>query len=161
MHRTGKMFIVLLVTAVGLWGCSQATSGQASAQADRIKALESKVGKLEDDFESTAAAQSARKRVAALEEEHAQMEEQQAQMQKDIEAGKLVAKERDELRQQMESRTGERDLLQTRCDKLKAGLQTLLGQDDAMAAPTHPATPATVGTPASPAATAPAVCESL
>ena len=63
-------------------------------------------------------------------------------MQKDVEAGKLVAKERDELRQQMDQRTGERDQLQTRCDKLKKGLQTLLGQDDAMT-PARPGNPVT------------------
>jgi chromosome segregation ATPase len=145
MNRAGKSLIVLLVAAVGLWGCSQATSGQAAAQAERIKALEAKCGKLEDDYKSAAAARDqARKRVSALEEEHTQMEEQQALMQKDIEAGKLVAKERDDLRQQMEVHIGERDMLQTRCDKLKKGLQSLLGQDDALAAPAHPATPAAV-----------------
>jgi chromosome segregation ATPase len=145
MNRAGKSLIVLLVAVVGLWGCSQATSGQAAAQAERIKALEAKCGKLEDDYKSAAAARDqARKRVSALEEEHTQMEEQQALMQKDIEAGKLVAKERDELRQQMEVHIGERDMLQTRCDKLKKGLQSLLGQDDALSAPAHPATPAAV-----------------
>ena len=145
MNRAGKSLIVLLVAAVGLWGCSQATSGQAAAQAERIKALEAKCGKLEDDYKSAAAARDqARKRVAALEEEHTQMEEQQALMQKDLEAGKLVAKERDELSQQMEVHLGERDMLQTRCDKLKKGLQTLLGQDDVLSAPAHSATPATL-----------------
>lgn len=146
MNRAGKSLMVMLVAAVGLWGCSQANSGQAAAQADRIKALETKCGKLEDDYKSAAAARDqARKRVSALEEEHTQMEEQQALMQKDIEAGKLVAKERDDLHQQMEARTGERDMLQTRCDKLKKGLQSLLGQDDALSSPTHPTTPAVIG----------------
>ena len=52
-------------------------------------------------------------------------------MQKEIEAGKLAAKER----------TNERDLMQARCEKMKKGLQALLGQDDALAAPAQPATP--------------------
>ena len=73
------------------------------------------------------------------------MDEQVAQLQKQVEAGKLVAKERDDLRQQIDSRTGERDQLQARCDKLKKGLQTLLGQDDALSAPVRPATPLAVG----------------
>ena len=68
------------------------------------------------------------------------MEEQLAALQKDVEAAKLVAKERDDLRTQLDARTGERDTLQTRCEKMKKGLQTLLGQDDALAAPNHPAT---------------------
>src|SRR5215475_13374480 len=103
MNRAGKPLIVLLVAVVGLWGCSQATSGQSAAQAEKIKSLEAKCGKLEDDYKSAAAARDqARKRVSALEEERAQMEEQATDMQKQIEAGKLVARERDELRQQVD-----------------------------------------------------------
>jgi chromosome segregation ATPase len=144
MNRVSKPLIVLLVAAVGVWGCSQTNPGQSAAQAEQIKALQAKCNKLEDDYKSAAAARDqARKRVATLEEERAQVDEQVAQLQKGIEAGKLVAKERDDLRQQMESRTGERDQLQARCDKLKKGLQTLLGQDDALSAPVRPAAPAT------------------
>ena len=143
MNRVSKPLVVLFVAAVGVWGCSQANPGQSAAQADQIKALQAKCLKLEDDYKSAAAARDqARKRVATLEEERAAVDEQVAQLQKDVEAGKLVAKERDELRQQMDQRTGERDQLQTRCDKLKKGLQTLLGQDDAMV-PARPATPVT------------------
>ena len=52
----------------------------------------------------------------------------------------MLAKEREELRQQVETRVGERDLLQVRCDRLKKGLQSLLGQDEVLL--TTPATPA-------------------
>ena len=41
-----------------------------------------------------------------------------------------LTQEQDQLRQ----RTAERDLLNTRCERIKKGLQTLLGQDDASAA---------------------------
>jgi TolA-binding protein len=136
MNRAGKSLIVLLVAAVGLWGCSQAASNQTAAQADKIKSLEAKVSKLEDDYKAAAAARDqARKRISDLEDQHSQMEEQLAQLQKEVEAGKLVVKERDELRQEVEARTGERDFLQMRCDKMKKGLQTLLGADDALSAP--------------------------
>jgi predicted RNase H-like nuclease (RuvC/YqgF family) len=141
MNRTGKSLIVLLVAAAGVWGCSQGP-GQSAAQAERIKALESKCAKLEDDYKAAAAARDlARKKVSTLEEERAQIDEQTIVMQKEIEAGKLVAKERDSLHQQMEARTGERDMLQTRCDKMKKGLQTLLGQDDAVSTPARPVAP--------------------
>jgi chromosome segregation ATPase len=144
MNRSGRLMIVLLLAAVGLWGCSQAGANQSAAQAEKIKSLEAKCGKLEDDFKSAAAARDqARKRVSALEDEHAQMEERQAELEKEVEAGKLAAKERDELKQQLEARTGERDVLLTRCDRMKKGLQALIGQDDALSAPAaHPATPA-------------------
>ena len=42
MNRNGKALIVLLVAAVGLWGCSQGP-GQSAIQAERIKALEIEV----------------------------------------------------------------------------------------------------------------------
>jgi hypothetical protein len=32
-------------------------------------------------------------------------------------------------------------MLQTRCDKMKKGLQTLLGQDDAVSTPARPVAP--------------------
>jgi chromosome segregation ATPase len=135
MNRAGKPLFLLFLAAVAVWGCSQAAS-QSASQADKIKTLEAKCSKLEDDYKAAAAARDqAKKRVAAVEEEHAQIEEQIAQLQKDLEAAKLVAKERDELKTQVRDRTGERDLLQARCDKMKKGLQDLLGQDDAMASP--------------------------
>ncbi len=51
-----------------------------------------------------------------------------------------VVTERDSLRQQIATRTNERDNLKVRCERMKKGLQELLGQDDALlpapAAPT-------------------------
>ncbi|HVS38787.1 MAG TPA: hypothetical protein VMS17_24740 [Gemmataceae bacterium] len=143
MNRAGKLMMILLVAVVGLWGCNQAASGQ-SAQADKIKTLEAKVSKLEDDLQSAIAARdNVRSQLAALQDEHTQLQDQAAALQKDVDAGKEVAKERDELKIQMQARTGERDLLQTRCAKLKAGLQSLLGQDDALTTPN--ATPTIAG----------------
>jgi predicted RNase H-like nuclease (RuvC/YqgF family) len=146
MNRTGKSLMVLLVAAIGLWGCSQGPS-QSAVQAERIKALESKCAKLEDDYKAAAAARDlARKKVSTLEEERAQIDDQTLVMQKEIEAGKIIATERDSLRRQMEVRTTERDMLQTRCEKMKKGLQTLLGQDDAVSTPAQPAAPAVSAT---------------
>ena len=143
MNRAGKLLMVLLVAAVCLWGCSQATTGP-NAQADKIKSLEEKNSKLVDDFKSAAAARDlARKQLSTLQDEHTQLQEQLAALQKEVEAGKAVARERDDLRQQVDARTGERNMLQTRCDKMKKGLQSLLGQDDALSGPTRP--PAAVG----------------
>jgi chromosome segregation ATPase len=131
MNRTGKSLIVLLVAAVGIWGCSQGP-GQSAAQAERIKALESKCAKLEDDYKAASAARDqARKKISTLEEERARIDEQTVVMQKEIDAGKLAAKER----------ASERDQLQARCEKMKKGLQTLLGEDDAASTPAQPAAP--------------------
>jgi chromosome segregation ATPase len=130
MTRGGKVLSVMLVTLLGLWGCAKGPAGQ-SAQ-DRLRGLEAKCSKLEDDYRSMAGARDqARKQVAALEAER-------TRLQKDLAEAQAVAKERDDLRQQVTTRTSERDTLQLRCDRLKKGLQNLLGQDEA-GAPAPPA----------------------
>ena len=69
MNRNGKALIVLLVAAIGLWGCSQGP-GQSAIQAERIKALEIKCAKLEDDYKAAASARDqARRKITTLEEE--------------------------------------------------------------------------------------------
>lgn len=125
MTRGGKILSVMLVVLLGLWGCARGPVNQ-SAQAERIHTLETKCSKLEDDYRSVAAARDqARKQTAALESER-------ERLLKELADKEVVLKERDNLRDQMTARTSERDTLQLRCDRMKKGLQTLLGQDDAL-----------------------------
>lgn len=120
MTRGGKALSVMLVALLGLWGCAK---GPAGHSVDRVRTLEAKCGKLEDDYRAVAHARDqARKQAAALEAER-------TRMQKDLAA---AVRERDALRQQITTRTSERDTLQLRCDRMKKGLQNLLGQDDAL-----------------------------
>jgi chromosome segregation ATPase len=129
--RGSNVMIVVVVAVLGLWGCARGPGSHSSGQAERVRALEGKCVKLEEDYKAVAGARDqARRRVANLEEEH-------ARLQKHLDALQVVVRERDQLRQQMESRTNERDTLQLRCDRLKKGLQNLLGQDDAMLPPAH------------------------
>lgn len=137
MTRGGKALSVMLVAFMGLWGCARGPGGPVT-QAERIRSLETKCSKLEDDYRSVANARDqARKQVAALESER-------ARLQKELTDKQIVLKERDDLRQQVVVRTGERDNLKVRCDRMKKGLQELLGQDDAQlpasAAPTATST---------------------
>ncbi len=105
-------------------GLCQGPTGHSAAQAEKVRSLESKNAKLEEDYRAVATARDqARKRLGALEEER-------ARLQKELEQAKAVAKERDELREQVNTRTTERDAVQARCDRLKKGLQNLLGQED-------------------------------
>ncbi|SRR5579871_5256451 len=135
MTRGGKVLSVMLVVVLGLWGCARGPVGQ-SAQADRVRSLETKCSKLEDDYRSVAGARDlARKQVAALESER-------ARLQKELADKQALLKERDSLRQQVSTRTSERDTLQQRCDRMKKGLQNLLGQDDAMLPSTNAPTAA-------------------
>jgi outer membrane murein-binding lipoprotein Lpp len=136
MTRGSKALIVMLVAALGLWGCAQGPAGHASASAERVRTLEAKCARLEDDYRNISAARDeARKQAASLEADNLHLETLRVEMLKEIEQKKVIVQERDLFKQNLEQRTGERDLLQTRCDKLKKGLQGLIGQDDAMAAP--------------------------
>jgi len=130
MTRGGKVLSVMLVVLLGLWGCARGPVGN-SAQTERIHTLETKCSKLEDDYRSVAGARDqARKQVDALKAEQARLEKDLTEKQR----------ERDTLRQQVATCTSERDNLQLRCDRLKKGLQNLLGQDDAMLPTTAPTT---------------------
>jgi hypothetical protein len=137
MNRASKALIVVVVAALGIWGCAQGPANSHAVQAERLRSLEGKCVKLEEDYRAVAGARDQfRKRVAALEEER-------GKLQQELAVQKVVEQERDELRRQVTTRTGERDALQTRCDRLKKGLQSLLGQDDAAApASTPPVTSA-------------------
>jgi|SRR5258707_1894217 TolA-binding protein len=144
MVRGNHLVVVIVVATLGLWGCAQGNS--AVTQAERIHALEARCSRLEDDYRAAVTVRDqARKKTTTLEEQLAQLQKDFAAQQ---ETAKQVVKERDELRQAVESRTSERDLLQSRCERLKKGLQNLLGQDDAMATGTTPpaaAAPTTLG----------------
>jgi hypothetical protein len=128
MTRFSKATIVMVVTACGLWGCAQGPAGSA-AQAERLRALEAKCAKYEEDYRAVASARDqAKKTVAGLELEKVRLLKEVARRQE-------IEKEREELRKQVEVRIGERDMLQARCDRLKKGIQNLLGQDDGINSP--------------------------
>ena len=111
MSRANKALVVLVVATLGLWGCAQ---GPGNGSADKIKSLEDKVSKLEDDCKTVTSARDAvRKKLAALEEEY--------------------VKKQQELDQQIAARTAERDSVQTQFEQFRKNLRTLLGQADAAA----------------------------
>jgi hypothetical protein len=131
MSRAEKGWVLALVAALGVWGCARGPSSQAG----RLSALEARCAKLEKESRGLVEdLDRARRKMAALEEDNDRLK-------KDLECHKVVLRERDALKKEVASRTGERDLLQARCDRLKKGLQSLLGEDEAVA---HPAaTPVT------------------
>jgi chromosome segregation ATPase len=119
---------ILVVASIGLWGCARGpASGPGSVE--RIRALESKNAKLEDDFRAAAAARDQlKKKLTAAEEQRAQLGQQLDQLQS-------LSRERDELRQQVTARTGERDALQNQIEQLRKSIRGLLGQVDAVVIP--------------------------
>jgi len=119
----------------GVWGCSR-NPGASAAQLDRLKVLEAKCSKLEEDHLAIAEARDAAKqRLSSAEAEISSLKNMVSVLQ--------------EVRK-------ERDLLNTRMEKLKKGLEELMSTDTALAesaraatAKEKPAKPTTPGIPAS------------
>jgi chromosome segregation ATPase len=116
MSRSRRAVGVLVVALFGLWGCSRAPSADpgSAATAEKLKAVESKLARLEDDFRAAASARDQlSKRLVAAEEARTALQEQ---MNKEIKA-------RDE---QVASRTAERDQATNQYAALKTELKELL-----------------------------------
>jgi TolA-binding protein len=116
MNRATRAAAVLFVTLLGLWGCAQGPT--ATAQAERIKALEGKAARLEADFRAATAARD-------------QLRQQLAESEGQIKKLQAAVKERDELRTQVKLRTGERDQVAAQYDTFRKSIKDLLGQADA------------------------------
>ena len=126
MSRPNELFFLLTIIAVGIWGCAQAGPSQGASTADRLKALEIKSSKLEEDFRAVAAVRDQlRRKLAAAEEQQQQLQRQAEEQQK------TFSRQRDEFRRQLAARTTERDALVTQLEQFRKNLKDLLGQVEA------------------------------
>lgn len=125
MRSANKALLLMVaVSLLGAWGCSQGGGSQNSA---RVRDLESRYAKLEEDHRATLAARDeARKSLSAAEQERARLRQQ-------VSALQLAATERDELRQQVARLTSERDGFQGQLQQFAKELQGLLGKIEAAA----------------------------
>lgn len=128
MTRASKAFVVMVVAALGLWGCAQGPVGPR-ASTEKVKALEARCHKLEDECKQTAAARDqVRKKLAEVEEQRRKgLQEANAQKQ-------AALKECDELRTQLQQRLTEREAMQNQFENFRQGVRTLLKDADAAAA---------------------------
>ena len=126
MSRANQAFILVTITIVGIWGCAQGEPSPGASAADRVKALENKSAKLEEDFRAVAAVRDQlRRKLAAA-------EEQQQRLKRELEEEiQTITKERDELRQQLAARTTERDTMTTQFEQFRNSLKELIGQAEA------------------------------
>jgi chromosome segregation ATPase len=122
MTRENKALLVMLVALFGLWGCAQEKNPPSAAADQRLRKLEEKAKQLEKDYRNVSTArEEADKRVADLEKERTGLLDQ-------VEQGKAVSKERDQLKVLVSTRTSERDAVQTQFEELRKGIRSLLGR---------------------------------
>ena len=136
-----NIFIAIVVT-LGIWGCPQNPGPSPKVQAEKIKTLEERIAKMEDEHQALLSNRDQMKtRITALEEDRSALE-------KKLIHHKEVVQERDELKALADLRTSERDASQLRCELFKKGLQELLGQDESMISTSKPSSSrATAGIP--------------
>jgi len=124
------LFVLMLAAVVGLWGCTQNRGGNSSA---RVRDLEARNTKLEEDYRAAVAdAAQVRKKLAAAEEQVAQA----AQQVKELET---AAAERDRLRKQLTTTTTEKTALHAQMVQFGRELQALASKLDAAASGAPPA----------------------
>lgn len=128
MTQYQKALAVMVVAVLGIWGCAQ---GPASP-GEKVKSLEAKVSRLEEDFKAAAAARDQFKKKLV------DSENLSAQMRQELDA---IQKERDELRTLVKARTTERDNLSNQFETFRKNLKDLIGQTEAALA--KPASPPT------------------
>lgn len=135
MTRYHKALGVFLVSLFGIWGCARGSaSNGGTASNDRIKALEAKTAKLEDDLKNTLALKD------QIRKKLSDSEDAQTQLQQEIERLNSVVKERDVM---IKTRTTERDSVNTQYDVFRKNLKELLGQAEANLPGAKPAGTAT------------------
>jgi septal ring factor EnvC (AmiA/AmiB activator) len=127
MSKYQQMIVVGVIMIVGICGCSQSSSGSP----EKMKAMEAKVNRLEEEFRAaTAARDQLRKKLAEVEQEQAQLKQ-----------------ERDELRNELKTRTAERDSVSGQFDQFRKSLKELIGQTEAALAKPNKPIMITVGSP--------------
>jgi chromosome segregation ATPase len=128
IKRVFKVWIIVLAGALCVWGCTQ-SSGSNKSRTEKIKSLEDKLAKLDDENKSvTLARDQLRKKLI-------ESEEQKLKLQHALEEQQTAsARERDELKSQVAARTNERDNLQTQFESMRKALHNILTQADAVSA---------------------------
>jgi uncharacterized coiled-coil DUF342 family protein len=129
MMRASKALTVIVVAALGLWGCARGVNGD---NAERVRQLENDCTRLKEDYRSVAGARDRlRQQVSELEGERGRLLKEVETEQARAKEREALARERDDLLQQVSTRTTERDAAQGQLDQVRKGLRSLLGQTEA------------------------------
>ena len=123
------LLVLMLVSSLSLWGCTHQKNGATNT---KIRELEARHAKLEEDYRVVVSAnESNRKKIANIEAQRAELAQQ-------VEELKTIAQERDDLRKQLTSRTGERDNAQAQLVQFSKDLQALASRAEAAVASMTP-----------------------
>jgi septal ring factor EnvC (AmiA/AmiB activator) len=106
-----RALAVLVVAVLGIWGCTQGPGSNA----EKVKNLESKANRLEEDLRAATAARDQFKKKLS------EAENLTAQQRQDLE----------DLRGQVKARTAERDTLSQQFEGFRKNLKELIGQTEA------------------------------
>lgn len=109
-----RIAAVLLIALAGVWGCSQSPNNRA-ALLERIKLLEDKNARIEDEIVAVANARDNVRQQLAKAEDH-------------IQKLQAVVKERDELRVQVRARVGERDQVANQYEQFRKTVREMVSQ---------------------------------
>jgi hypothetical protein len=118
------LLLTMVISCLSLWGCSNQKN---SATNVKIRELENRHAKLEEDYRVMLAANEAGRRKLV------QLEAQRAELTHKIDELVAVVKERDELKTQLEIRTEERDSAQLQFAQFSKDLQNLASRASAAA----------------------------
>lgn len=142
MFRSRQAVGVLIVSLLGLWGCSRPASDPSvsAASTDKLKTLEKKLNLLEDDFRAAASARDQfQKKLTAASEAQKAMQDQMDRLAIDLKAkDELIAK-----------RTAERDQLENKYAAFRKDLKDLLAKIEETS-PSVPLIPTSNSKPAAP-----------
>ena len=122
MKNASTVFLVVMMfSSLGLWGCTHQKNGAYHA---KIRELESRYLKLEEDYKAVVQSGDQLKKKVNL------LETQRTELNQQVEELKGIARERDELRVQLATRTTERDNLHGQMNLFRKDVQDLLGRMD-------------------------------
>jgi chromosome segregation ATPase len=142
MKRLLKCGVVVLVAALGVWGCAQGPGATSGGDRERIRKLEAQCARLEADYSGAAAARDkACKEAADLREQTTRLEQTESELRKELEQARAVAEEHEQLKQQLEQQKIEVKNLHSRCETLRSTMRKALEEIDAMNPTASPAAP--------------------
>ncbi len=119
MLSKNQYLAIIAVAMFGLWGCSKGTSDPANAE--KVKSLEAKVAKLEDEYRSALSQRDqVRKKLTLAEEDQAKLNREITTLQKSL-------AEKDEI---IKLRTTERDFVRGEYDGFRNSLRELINKAD-------------------------------